>query len=52
MDKNPELSSTKKETDLHGFGIPQIKEIVDNYSGMYDFYEEDGFFCVGVFIPQ
>ena len=52
LDKNPELSSTKKETDLHGFGIPQIKEIVDSYNGMYDFYEEDGFFCVGVFIPQ
>lgn len=52
LDKNPELASTKKETDLHGFGIPQIKEIVDNYNGMYDFYEEDGFFCVGVFIPQ
>ena len=52
LDKNPELSSTKKEKDLHGFGILQIKEIIDNYNGMYDFYEEDGFFCVGVFIPQ
>ncbi|MBR6536009.1 MAG: GHKL domain-containing protein [Lachnospiraceae bacterium] len=50
--ENPELISSKNEKDLHGFGIPQIKEIVDNYSGMYDFYEEDGFFCVGVFIPQ
>ena len=52
LDKNPELASTKKEKDLHGLGIPQIKEIVDNYNGMYDFYEEDGFFCAGVFIPQ
>lgn len=52
LDMNPELSSTKKEKDLHGFGIPQIKEIVDSYNGMYDFYEEDGFFCAGVFIPQ
>lgn len=52
LDKNPELSSTKEEKELHGFGIPQIKEIVDHYNGMYDFYEEDGFFCAGVFIPQ
>ena len=52
LDKNPELSSTKKEKELHGLGLPQIKEIVDNYNGMYDFYEEDGFFCAGVFIPQ
>ena len=50
--ENPELISSKNEKDLHGFGIPQIKEIVDSYNGMYDFYEEDGFFCVGVFIPQ
>lgn len=52
LDKNPELSSTKEEKELHGFGIPQIREIVDHYNGMYDFYEEDGFFCAGVFIPQ
>lgn len=49
---NPELETTKNERDLHGLGIRQIKEIVDSYNGMYDFYEEDGFFCVGVFIPQ
>lgn len=52
LDKNPELSSTKEEKELHGFGISQIREIVDHYNGMYDFYEEDGFFCAGVFIPQ
>ncbi len=52
LDKNPELCSTKEEKELHGFGIPQIKEIAENYNGMYDFYEEDGFFCAGVFIPQ
>lgn len=49
---NPELSSTKEEKESHGLGISQIKEIVENYNGMYDFYEEDGFFCAGVFIPQ
>ena len=52
LDTNPELASSKQEKELHGLGIPQIKEIVDNYDGMYDFYEEDGFFCAGVFIPQ
>ena len=52
LDTNPELASTKQEKELHGLGIPQIKEIVESYNGMYDFYEEDGFFCAGVFIPQ
>lgn len=52
LQSNPNLSTTKQEKDLHGMGIRQIKEIVDSYNGMYDFYEEDGFFCVGLFIPQ
>ena len=52
LKSNPNLETTKEEKDLHGMGIRQIQEIVDNYNGMYDFYEEDGFFCVGVFIPQ
>lgn len=49
---NPELVTTKQEKDVHGLGISQVKEIVDRNGGMYDFYEEDGFFCVNVFIPQ
>ncbi|MBR4082660.1 MAG: sensor histidine kinase [Lachnospiraceae bacterium] len=52
LQSNPNLVTTKQEKDLHGMGIRQIKEIVDSYNGMYDFYEEDNFFCVGVFIPQ
>lgn len=49
---NPGLCSDKEEKDSHGMGVPQIKEIVEKYGGMYDFYEEDGCFCVGVFIPK
>lgn len=52
LTKNPSLSSTKEEKELHGLGVSQIKEIVAAYDGMYDFYEENGFFCVSVFIPQ
>lgn len=52
LEHNPELKSTKKEKDNHGLGIAQIKSIIDEYEGMYDFYEENKFFCVKVFIPQ
>ncbi len=49
---NPKLASDKAEQENHGIGVSQIKEIVEKYDGMYDFYEEDGWFCVGVFIPK
>lgn len=52
LEKNPELASGKTERDSHGVGVNQIKQIVEKYHGMYDFYEEDGYFCVGVFIPE
>lgn len=51
LEKNPELKSTKTE-EGHGLGIAQIKSITDEYEGMYDFSEDDDFFCVKVFIPQ
>ncbi len=52
LKENPELKSVKSEKSLHGLGISQIKSIVDMCHGMYDFYEEEGFFCAKVFIPE
>ena len=52
LEGNPELVSTKQEKAIHGLGVLQVKEIVDKNGGMYDFYEEDGYFCVNIFIPQ
>jgi sensor histidine kinase regulating citrate/malate metabolism len=52
LDKNPQLHSTKSDSEKHGFGVTQIKEIVDSYEGMTDFYEEDSFFIVNMFIPS
>jgi len=51
LEQNPELKSVKSEKSLHGLGISQIKSIIDSYQGMYDFYEENNFFCAKVFIP-
>ncbi len=50
--ENPELASSKEDREQHGFGVAKVKEIVEQYHGMVDFYEEDGFFCVKVFIPK
>lgn len=52
LEKNPHLLSTKTETDAHGFGVRQMKDIVEAYEGLTDIYEEDGFFIVNVFIPK
>lgn len=53
LENNPELHSTKSEDkEQHGIGIHRIKEIVESYNGMYDIYEENHYFCFGVFIPQ
>ncbi len=49
---NPELMSSKEEKEQHGLGVGKIKSIADQYDGMVDFYEEDNFFCVKVFIPK
>ena len=52
LEKNPHLQTSKENTSGHGMGVLKIKTIVDTYGGMYDFYEEDRFFCVSVFLPQ
>ncbi len=52
LEKNPQLVSTKKEKGAHGLGVRQIKDIVESYEGLTDFYEEDGFFILNVYIPK
>lgn len=50
--ENPELETSKEEKERHGLGVRKIKSIAEQYGGMVDFYEEDNFFCVKVFIPK
>lgn len=46
LNGNSELKTTKKEADLHGYGVKSIKTISEKYSGSVDFYEENlTFFC-------
>lgn len=52
LDTNPELKSTKEDKDRHGYGVIRIREIVEEYDGLTDIYEEDGFFVLNVFIPK
>lgn len=49
LDKNPELVSTKEETG-HGYGIKQIKSIVEKYDAMIDIYEQNKMFIASVML--
>lgn len=40
LNDNPDLKSTKPDSEEHGFGIKTIKSIVEKYNGKTDFYEE------------
>lgn len=43
---NPTLKTTKTRTDGHGYGIKNIRKVVQKYHGLIRFYEENGtFFC-------
>lgn len=50
LDKNPNLISSKTSKEKHGYGIKQIKSIIEKYDGMIDFYEEAGRFCVYIMV--
>lgn len=49
--RNPDLCTEKADKHKHGIGVKQIKAAAEKNGGMYDFYEEEGYFCVCVFIP-
>jgi sensor histidine kinase regulating citrate/malate metabolism len=51
LSENPDLETTKKDAENHGFGIKSIRDIIEKYNGTIDFYEYDNFFCADAFIP-
>jgi len=52
LDHNAELSSNKKDKKRHGHGMKQIQNIISNYQGHIDIYEQEKYFNVKVFIPR
>lgn len=49
---NPELKTTKKNDSHHGLGIKRMRQIIEKYSGLLDFYEEGEYFCVQISLPR
>ena len=51
LKSNKFLETSKNDSDNHGIGMKQIKEITEKYDGILDIYEENEMFCVNVMIP-
>lgn len=49
---NVALSSSKKDRENHGYGMKQIRNIVNHYQGHIDIYEQKQYFNVKVLIPR
>jgi len=47
---NPELKTNKKDSNSHGYGIINIKNIVKKYNGKIDYYEENDYFCYLIYL--
>lgn len=47
LENNPEFVSTKEEPG-HGFGMKQIKNIVEKYDGIMDIYENNQMFIISI----
>ena len=52
LKKNPDLTTNKTDTQLHGFGIASVTDIVKKYGGMLDFFEKDNFFVADIWLPS
>jgi hypothetical protein len=49
---NKNLTTTKRDKTSHGFGLISVEKIITKYDGLFQFYEEEGYFCVQVIFPK
>lgn len=52
LEKNPTLTTTKQDENIHGLGLAQVKSIVGKYEGLFDVWEENDMFHVQVMIES
>ena len=50
LETNKGLNTTKSDKEYHGYGIKNIRSIVESRHGMIDFIEENGCFCVDIYV--
>lgn len=50
LEKNPQLNTSKNDTELHGIGTKNIGLIVKKYDGMLQYFEENQEFCCHILV--
>lgn len=50
LDHNKDLSTTKDNNRMHGFGVQSVENAVEKNDGMYSFYEDKGWFVADVML--
>ncbi len=50
--KNNEISTTKRNKEIHGFGLQSVKEIVEKYDGTISFEQKESVFTVIVMLKN
>lgn len=51
LTNNPNLNTTKENSEQHGIGLNNVKLLVQHYQGLITFEEEDNYFIVKILIP-
>lgn len=51
LKKNPDLSTTKKDSRKHGIGLHSVQKIVNDNQGCMEIFEENHFFVVQIMYP-
>ncbi len=49
---NPDLNTTKADSEHHGIGINNVRLLVNHYQGLIKFEEDEGYFIVKILIPN
>ena len=49
---NQQLKTSKKDKDVHGIEIKNIKSVVNKYDGMIQFFEENNEFCCHILLDK
>lgn len=52
LSTNPQLLTTKRDKQSHGYGTKILNDIANKYGGRCDFYEKDNMFCCKIILKM
>ena len=52
LKNNPHMNTTKKDKNMHGFGIMNIRDIIDKYNGTINYEQQGDNYLIDVYKRQ